>query len=298
MAPTLTARSTLPLVVITGPTASGKTGLAVKLAERWNGEIICADSRTVYKDMNIGTAKPTVAEQARVRHWLLDVVSPGERFTVADFQRRALAAIDDIRRRGKIPFLVGGTGLYIDAVVLGFTFGPDVDAAQRRELEKMTVDQLQALIKKQHIAMPENALNKRHLIRCIEKNNSLTSRNTNPDTHTYVVAIRTERAVLEARIRQRASDMFAAHIVQETQHLVDKYGRQSEAMTGNIYPVVLDMLEGRLTPAEAEERFVVRDRQLVKRQLTWLRRHDWVRWLSLEEAEQYFVNLLAKYRDD
>lgn len=158
-----------PLIVITGPTASGKSGLALELAEELNGEIICADSRTIYKGMDIGTAKPTLAEQKRVRHWLIDMVEPGERFTAADFQKHALTAIDDIRLRSKIPFLVGGSGLYIDAVILGFNFASDADTVRRTELEKMTIEQLQALITKQQLTMPENSKNKRYLIRCIEK---------------------------------------------------------------------------------------------------------------------------------
>src|ERR1044071_7035484 len=99
----------LPLIVIVGPTASGKTALAIEIAEKYNGEIICADSRTIYKGMDIGTAKPTVEERTRVPHWGLDLVEPGERFTVADFKHYADKKIDDIRERGRIPFLVGGT---------------------------------------------------------------------------------------------------------------------------------------------------------------------------------------------
>ena len=113
---------TTPLVVIAGPTASGKTALAIRLAERYDGEIICADSRTIYKGMDIGTAKPSAEEQARVPHWGLDIVEPGERFTVADFKAYAERKIQEIRERDRIPFLVGGTGLYIDAVIFDFQF--------------------------------------------------------------------------------------------------------------------------------------------------------------------------------
>ncbi len=115
-------RSKSPLVVIVGPTASGKTATAIQLAKRLNGEIICADSRTIYKEMDVGTAKPSAEEQAQVRHWGIDLVSPDERFTVADFKSYALQKIDDIRERGKIPFLVGGTGLYVDSIVFDFDF--------------------------------------------------------------------------------------------------------------------------------------------------------------------------------
>ena len=107
----------LPLVVIVGPTASGKTALAIELAEQHNGEIICADSRTVYKYMDVGTAKPNQVEQARVPHWGIDLIEPGDYFSAADFKNYAVQKIEEIRGRGHIPFLTGGTGLYIDAVL-------------------------------------------------------------------------------------------------------------------------------------------------------------------------------------
>ncbi len=115
-------RSEPPLIVIVGPTASGKTSVAIELAKRLDGEIICADSRTVYKGMDIGTAKPTSDEQAQVPHWGIDLVSPGKRFTAADFKLYAERKIGEIRARGKTPMLVGGTGLYIDSVIFNFDF--------------------------------------------------------------------------------------------------------------------------------------------------------------------------------
>ena len=129
-----------PLVVIVGPTASGKSALAISLAEKFGGEIICADSRTVYKGMDIGTAKPTVDEQARVPHWGLDLVEPGERFSAAKFKRYAIAKIDEIHSRGNIPFLVGGTGLYIDGILFDYEFGSDFNAELRKKLESLSLD--------------------------------------------------------------------------------------------------------------------------------------------------------------
>ena len=158
-----------PLVVITGPTASGKTSLAIRIAKKFNGEIICADSRTVYKGMDIGTAKPTKEEQAGVPHWGIDLVEPGERFTVADFQEYAYKKIDDIRSRGKLPMLVGGTGLYIDAVIDGYEFSGDADCKLRKRLEEMTLDDLYEYCTKNNINLPENKKNKRYVIRSIER---------------------------------------------------------------------------------------------------------------------------------
>lgn len=286
-----------PLIVITGPTASGKTGLAVRLAAQWDGEIVCADSRTVYRGMDIGTAKPTPEEQALVPHWLLDIASPGERFTVADFKRLATEAIADIRSRDKIPFLVGGTGLYVDAVVLGYSFGPDSDSERRAELEQLSIDELKTMIKQQRLKLPENSENKRYLVRCIEKNNtSITGKNW-PDDTTHVVAISTDREILRGRIAERAKDMFNENILQETQRLLNAYGLQGEAMTGNIYPLVAQVIRGELTEEEARERFIAKDWQLARRQLTWLRRHDYVTWLELKEAEGYISAIIKQYRD-
>ena len=279
-----------PLIVITGPTASGKTGLALELAEHYGGEIICADSRTIYKRMDIGTAKPTAEEQARVPHHLLDVVEPGDVFTVKDFQARANKAIADIRARGKIPFLVGGTGLYIDAVILEYQW-PD-QLVDRTGLENLSIDELQTMLKKQHISLPANSTNKRHLINSLVRGGNRGKARETPRESTSVVAIATDRSVLTERIRQRAEEMFENGVVEETKRLGERYGWDSEAMTSNIYPIIRQVIEDDLTQQEAIELFVKKDRQLAKRQVTWLRRHDFVRWLPINEARAYIETIL------
>ena len=143
-----------PLVVITGPTASGKTGLALELAKKYDGEIICADSRTIYRGMDIGTAKPTTIERATVPHHGLDLVEPGERFTAHDFQRIANEAIGDIRKRGHVPFLVGGTGLYIDAVVREYQW-PDT-VADPASFSNSSINELRMMIKNQRLPLAVN----------------------------------------------------------------------------------------------------------------------------------------------
>lgn len=286
------------LVVITGPTASGKSGLAVELAEQYNGEIICADSRTIYKGMDVGTAKPSVQEQARVRHWLLDVARPNERFTVSDFQKQAYAAIEDIRSRGKIPFLVGGTGLYVDSVVLDFHFGVEPNEQDRKLMQDMTVEQLQSLLKQHHIPLPENEKNKRYLIRSYEKNNEREQRRNQPLDGTIVVALKTEKQELETRIKKRIDDMFNQNIVTETQRLFENYPHNCEALTGNIYSIVNRYIDGEITIEQAKERACIRDRQLVKRQKTWLKRHHYVQWFELDEARKYLSRYLEKTAGD
>lgn len=280
-----------PLIVITGPTASGKTGLALDMAERYGGEIICADSRTIYKGMDIGTAKPTAEEQRRVPHHLLDVAEPGEPFTAKDFQMLANRAIEDIRSRGKIPFLVGGTGLYIDAVTLEYRWPEQV--MERERFERLANDELVAMLKKQHIALPVNTENNRHLVNALVRGGNAGKALPSPRENVYVVAIATEKAILEARIRERASAMFREGVINETKRLADHYGWDSEAMTSNIYPIIRRVIMGEISEAEAVELFVVKDRQLAKRQVTWLRRHTFIQWLPLEEAGPYIETILG-----
>ncbi len=281
-----------PLIVITGPTASGKSALALELAERYNGEIICADSRTVYEGMDIGTAKPSEQDQKRVRHHLLDVITPDQRFTAADFQTLAREAIADIRARGKTPFVVGGTGLYIDGLILDYKFGDEADAELRKKREKMSSEELVLELKKQHIEVPHNHDNKRHLIRALEQGVINRNREGSPQNGVFVVAIATEKAVLYERISRRADEIFDLGVVNETEALMAKYGPQFESMSGNIYPIAGQLIEGSLTVEGAKELSIIKDRQLAKRQITWLKRHDFVKWLSIDEARMYISELL------
>lgn len=288
------AQSEPPLTVITGPTASGKTALAIELAEKFGGEIICADSRTVYKDLNIGTAKPTAAEQARVPHWGIDLVEPNERYSAADFQRYAMAKIRDIRTRGKVPFVVGGTGLYIDSVIFEFNFAAQADEKQRSVLKTLTTVQLFDYCRKNSIMLPENFQNRRHLIRAIERHGTELSRRLAPRNTTYVVGVATESIALRQRITKRAEQMFDDTIVEEANRLGKKYGWSSEALTANIYPLLRQLAQGVYTREEAKQRFITRDVQLAKRQMTWLRRNPFVEWCTLDDAAVYIGGQLAR----
>lgn len=284
----------LPLVVIVGPTASGKTSLAIEIAKKFNGEIICADSRTIYKGMDIGTAKPTVEERAEVPHWGLDLVEPGEYFSVADFKRYALKKIDEIRSRGHTPFLVGGSGLYIDSVVFDFEFAASADIERRHTLELMTISELQEYCVKNNIALPENKNNKRYLVRAIERGDTTLRRRTKPIDTSIIVGIATNREILRTRIRNRAEQIFDSNVVNEATILSKKYGWDSEAMTGNVYPLIRQYLHGELTLSEMKEKFVVADWRLAKRQLTWFKRNPYIQWLDSSEAKRYLEQQLAK----
>ena len=282
-----------PLIVIVGPTASGKTSLAIELAEEYGGEIICADSRTIYKGMDIGTAKPSKEDQARVSHWGLDLATPGERFTAADFKRYATQKIVEIRERGHIPFLVGGTGLYIDGVIFDFQFSNKADEAQRDKLESFSVEQLVEYCEKNNVDLPENRQNRRYLIRAIERKDIVVKRNTALISNCIVVGIATERDELRKRIQERAEHLFENGVVEEATILGKMYGWNSEAMTGNIYPLIHLYLENDISFEEMKEKITTLDWRLAKRQLTWFKRNLHISWLSLEQAKTYIAERLA-----
>lgn len=285
-----------PLVVIVGPTASGKTSLAIRLAEEYDGEIICADSRTIYRGMDIGTAKPTADEQARVPHWGLDLVYPGEYFSAAQFKQYAVQKIAEIRSRGRTPFLVGGSGLYVDAVLFDYQFGSRADDMLRKQLEQLTLEELHLYCESHNILLPENKHNKRYIIRAIEQKTINTKRRDTPIDNSIIVGITTEREKLRAQIVLRAEQMLTNGVVEEAILLGKKYGWDSEAMTGNIYPLIKLHQEGMLSRSEVEEKFATLDWRLAKRQLTWLRRNTSITWLPIGDARQYLVELLASSR--
>jgi len=283
----------IPLVVIVGPTASGKSDLAIRLAEEFGGEIICADSRTVYADLSIGTAKPSAEDRQRVPHWGLDLTTIDHPYSAADFQSYANKKIKEIRARGKVPFLVGGTGLYIDAVILQYEFGPPPDPQRRQELAAMTLVELQKYCHKNNIKLPDNFNNKRYVMRSIEQNGATVQRQEYPVSDALVVGIATDRVELRQRISQRINHMFTAGVIEEGQQASAKYGWESPALTGNIYRIVQRHQSGELTRAQAIEAAETADWQLVKRQITWWRRRDYVRWAGLQDSEQFLRDTLA-----
>ncbi len=284
---------TKPLITIVGPTASGKTSLAVELAEQFDGEIICADSRTVYRGMDIGTAKPSKADQERVPHWGIDLVDPDEKFSASDFKVYANQKIEEIRARGHIPFLVGGTGLYIDAVIFDYQFGDKADEKKRKMLESMSLEELYDYCNKNNISLPENYKNKRYVIRAIEQKSINTKRRAEPIDNTIIVGIATNSEILRTRIESRSEQLFEDGVVSEAKMLGKKYGWLAQSMTGSIYLLCRQYLEGHLTLEEIKQKSSIQDWRLAKRQLTWLRRNPYIQWLSLEESKKYLSSLLA-----
>lgn len=281
----------IPLVVIVGPTASGKSSVAMQVAENFNGEIIAADSRTIYKGTDIGTAKPTAGDQAKVPHWGLDVVEPGQPFSAADFKVYANQKIAEIRERGAVPILVGGTGLYVDGVIFDYNF-VEPNMGLRSKLEALTTVELQEYCKSNNIALPENPQNKRYLINTIERQGSEGTRRDSPLENTIIVGITTDPEVLRERIISRTAEFFSDGVIEEARLLGEKYGWDSNAMTGNAYPLVRQYLNNELTKEELVEKFITADWRLAKRQRTYLKRNSFIHWLSLDRAYQYIADKL------
>lgn len=276
------------LLAIIGPTASGKTDLAIRLAKRLNGEIICADSRTVYKYLDIGTAKPSFYEQQEVKHWCIDIVEPDEQFSAADFKRAANLAISDIRSRGKLPIVVGGSGLYVDGLLYDFDFGQKADIRKRCELETKTIPELQQEINQSGLNMPTNQKNKRHLIRTIELAGTKQKRN-NLSIDTLLVGLDVDNTTLKKRIGQRILKMLDMGLMDEAMRNGTKYPKDIPAFSSNIYKLTFDLLDGLLSDDIFLQQATNKDYQLAKRQKTWFRRNKDINWVSPSEAETFVV---------
>jgi tRNA dimethylallyltransferase len=285
--------ATAPLIVIVGPTASGKTSAAITIAKKWGGEIISADSRTIYTGMDIATAKPSLIERQGIPHWGIDLITPGEPYSAADFKQYAVQKIAEIRNRGNVPILVGGTGLYIDSVVFDFIFGAPVDVALRQRLQEMSLDQLHIYCKNNNVVLPENYKNKRYVVRAIETADQTQKRRSTPIESSIIVGITTDKALLRQRIQDRTDAMFEAGVVDEARDLSERYGWDSQAMTSNIYPIVRHFIDGELTLEEVKAKNVTRDWRLAKRQMTWLKRNEFIHWLPLKEVNTYIASTLA-----
>lgn len=267
-----------PLIVIVGQTASGKTAAAIEIAKKVNGEIICADSRTIYKFMDIGTAKPSQEEQQGIPHHLINVIEPDETFSVAKFQELAYKCISEIHSRGHFPIMVGGTGLYIDSVLYDFQFSNEANSEYRNELEQMSDVELTTIMNTKGINTANlNTKNRRHVIRAIERGGEVQKQQV-LRSNTLVLGIKPEREVLRARISTRVDEMFSDGFIDEAKTLAQKYGWDSESMSGIGYRVAREFIEGRATEQEAKDAFKSRDNSLAKRQRTWFKRNSNIEW--------------------
>lgn len=280
------------VIYIVGPTASGKTGLAIQIAKKYDGEIICADSRTIYKNLDIGTAKPTEKEQDGITHYGLDLVLPSEKFSAAEFTKLAKKWIKDILDRDKLPIVVGGTGLYVDGLYFNFTFGPKADEILRKKLELLSISELHNMINLQGIKMPENFKNKRYLIRAIERSGQEFRKNE-PEESSLIIGINPGKDTLNERIKDRAEDIFKSDILIEAKKLFETYGYDCPGASGSIYRVLKSHFLDGLSIEECKNKFITLDKKLAKRQLTWFKRNKNIKWFgSASEAETYLNSIL------
>lgn len=283
-----------PLIVILGETASGKSALALELAHQFGGEIICADSRTIYRAIDIGTAKPTDADQMLVPHHLLDVVEPNEPFSAAQFKELAVQAIDDIVRRGKVPFLVGGTGLYIDTVLFDFQFRDTTNPELRARFEKLGVEELQSEIVRRGYVMPENNRNKRYLVRTLETGGAKSAR-TEARPNTLILRKCVHPDELNQRIIKRVDVMIAAGFVHECQQLIERYGENAPGLNAPGYKAFKPYLRGECSLEQAKAQFILNDLHLAKKQRTWLRRKIYQNVIQYVTNREQAVDLVTTF---
>lgn len=281
-----------PTIFIVGPTASGKTALAIRLAKLLDGEIVCADSQTVRREMNIGTAKPTLAEMEGIPHHCLDLVEPYEEFSLYQYQSLAKKSIEGIQARGKRPIVVGGTGLYIDALYFDFEL-PEIEQRENaEEYNNLSVDELQQKIKIACLEMPENDKNPRHLINVLLRAGQ-SGRQNKPAEGTIIIGLRPERSVLVGRINARVEAMYDGGFVEEVKMIVSKYGRPPRNFDGIGYRIVMRYLDGEVTLDEAKELNKIADRQYAKRQMSWFKRNDNIEWFETpEKAFEHLKNMI------
>lgn len=289
-------------IIITGPTGIGKTKISIDAAKHFNGEIISADSMQIYKHLDIGTAKVTEDEMAGIPHHLIDIVEPGEEFTVKDYRALAKEKIEEIKNRGKLPIIVGGTGLYINSLIKPFHFGntPPVPAF-REEMKKLIaengLESVYKLLQKENPDAASNVdpKNKNRVIRALEISRYKVAAPP-PEVPEYkylFIGLNTDRDVLYERINKRVDIMVEVGILDEVKKLCSMGLVQCMRSTKAIgYVEILDYLEGLITYEKAIDKIKQHSRNYAKRQLTWFRREN-IKWFDI--SDENYENGILKY---
>lgn len=300
-------------VVILGPTASGKTALSIQLAKQTNGEIISADSMLIYKGMDIGTAKPTLEEREGIPHHLIDIIEPDEEFSVYDFQILSQKTIKEIKKRGKLPIVVGGTGLYIRALTEDFTLNqiPQDETVRRRYYEIMKSkgkEYLHSLLKdKDPLAYEKLHPNDyKRVIRALEvyelSGKSIYNLQEKKHTNNNIlyIGLTMDRELLYKRVNDRVDVMLKEGLVDEVRALLAKgISKEANSMKGIGYKQVIDYLEGRLDYDKMVEILKRDTRRYAKRQLTWFRGMEGIVWLDItkEKREDIIIKILEMMKE-
>lgn len=257
----------------------------MELAQKHGGEIVCADSRTIYKGFDIGTAKPTEEDQALVPHHLLDICEPGETFSAAQFKILAEATIQDIWKRGKIPFLVGGSGMYVDSVLFGYQFREDGE--ETRDFSHVSLEELQELVANQYPSEFSNidSQNRRRLEQILARGIASSEDRMALKYDALILGISPYRLLLKQRIADRIDAMLSNGFVQEAESLISRYGSDCPQLGIIGYKHARDYLAGDITLKDLKERFARDDSALAKRQITWFKRNEATHWLAtVDEA--------------
>ena len=299
------------IVVICGPTASGKTSLSIELAKKINGEIVSADSMQIYKEMNIGTAKPTIEEMQGIKHYLLDFVSPEERYSVADYKKDAKMAIREIINKGKTPIVVGGTGLYIDSLIYEIEYPYiEFDEEYRRKLEKrVKIEGLESLYKEageiDQLAIQKISPNdEKRILRILEiykatgktKTQQEIESRKNPVEYDYkVFALNWDRELLYERINKRVDLMIHKGLIEEVKGILESHNKFPTAMQGLGYKEVVQYLNGEISELEMIDKIKMETRRYAKRQLTWFRKNKQSVWLNGEDNLKNNINTILSY---
>ena len=290
------------IAAVVGPTASGKTALAVALAKQFNGEVVSADSMQIYRKLNIGTAKPTAEEMQGVPHHMLDVADPGESYSVSRYEKEATACVEDILSRGKLPILCGGTGLYVDALIRGGGFlESGVDSGLRAQLEEeWDARGGEAMLQRLASFDPDSAArlhlnDKKRIIRAVEvylqTGITITAHNARtaalpPRYDAVMIGLRTEpRQILYSRIDRRVTKMLDAGLEQEARQLLESGDLAGTAAQAIGYKEMLAYFRGEATLELAADLIRQKSRNYAKRQLTWFQRDDRVHWITYNQPE-------------
>lgn len=295
------------IIVVTGPTATGKTALGIVLARKYNGEVVSADSMQIYKRMDIGTAKPTPEEIGDIPHHMIDIVDPADSYSVAQYVQDASACVDDILTRSKLPIVVGGTNLYIDSLISGRTFAdqPGDPAVRQALLDRYDAIGGEAMRQELAAVDPERAEklhpgDKRRIVRALEIFRLTGKTITQHDAETRLLPPRynavqfaltfSDRARLYDRINRRVDLMVEAGLFDEVRTLLaEGLPAHCTAMQAIGYKEVVRALEGELTDQEAIDLIKQESRRYAKRQLTWLRRNPDLRWISWETEPDFSI---------
>ena len=297
------------VIVICGPTASGKTALSIEVAKKINGEIISCDSMQIYKDMNIGTAKPTKEEMGEIKHYLIDYVLPTERYSVAEYKKDAKKAIKEVIEKGKTPIIVGGTGLYVDSLIYEIEY-PEIkfDEEYRKKLEKEVEEEgLEKLYEKAKkidpIAIQKiSKTDKKRIQRVLEiyhatgktkTEQEIISRQKEPEYAYKVYGLLWDRQKLYDRINLRVDIMIEQGLIEEVKTILKKYSEFPTAMQGLGYKEVVKYLNKEITKEEMIEKIKQETRRYAKRQMTWFRKNKQTIWLNAED-KQNNINIISE----